>query len=602
MNGWSGQVPILDLGNRAIERWNPPQRIYHTYYGGATLAARLLLEHIPARAGALAPSNAVFLGVGPLTGTSYPGAGRTTICAKSPLTGAWGESSVGGYFGRALKHGGLDGMVIKGEADEPIYIMVDDGGLNILPARDLWGADTYASEGTLRERHGKRCEVLTIGPAGERGVRIASIVHRRGECVAGRCGLGAVLGAKNVKAIVAAGNQQISIAYPERFDALRRKTIHEIRTWEFAPVLHDLGTGAMMDAFLNNGRTPTKNWQGVPWPAGQGKIGADVIRDSLRVGRAGCYGCPLACRKVIEIDEGPHAVGRTSGPEYETLAAMGAMLLIDDLAAICKANELANRLGVDTISAGTAIAWAMEAYEKGLITGEDTGGLRVTWGNAEALIRLTDQIGRAEGFGALLGQGSRGAARQVGGDSDSFAMQVKGLAIGMHNPRISRGQELSYATSPRGASHCDGGSVPPRQDVSMRDWVQDVSQSINRAGVPNTLSLCMFLDMAYSRELLSDSLEAVTGVPITAEGLEQVGERAWYLKRLFNLKQGIGPEEDRLPARIKAQVAVCDDIGSDTDAAMAELYRVRELDERGWPSKAKLHELGLEEAATLCTV
>jgi aldehyde:ferredoxin oxidoreductase len=360
--------------------------------------------------------------------------------------------------------------------------------------------------------------------------------------------------------------------------------------------MRDLGTGATMDANLQNGRTPTKNWQGVAWLEGRGKIGADVIRDAMRTGRAACYGCPLACRKIIEIGEEPFAVGRVSGPEYETLAAMGAMLLIDDLRAICKANDVANRLGIDTISAGTAIAWAMEAYERGLLTKDDTGGRPLQWGDPSALVQLVTEIGRKEGLGALLGEGVRRAAAQLGRGSESLAMHVKGLEFGMHHPKVARGKELSYATSPRGASHCDGGDVPWAQDSTAETWVQAVRESMDRAGVPNTLSLCMFLDMPVPRDLLAAAVTAATGVSTAADDLTRAGERAWYLKRLFNLKQGVGIESDRLPQRILDQVAAVGDGAADVDTMLERLRRLRQLDECGWPSAAKIKELGLQEA------
>jgi aldehyde:ferredoxin oxidoreductase len=595
MYGWAGCLAIVDLSERAIEPFCPLKSLYHACYGGATLAARLLLEETPANADPLGPHNGMCLTTGPLTGTRYPGAGRATICARSPLAGAWGESSVGGHFGRALKLAGLDGLLIRGAAEEPVYILIEDERREVRSAGDLWGMDTYATEDELHARHGKRCEVLCVGPAGERRVRIAAISHRKGEAVAGRCGLGGVMGAKNLKAIVVRGSQKVPVADPEAFEELCKETIQQIRAWDYAPILHDLGTGATLDVYLENGRAPTKNWQGVPWPEGKGKIGADVIRDTIRVGRAACYGCPLACRKVIEIDEGPYDVGRAPGPEYETLAAMGAMLLIDDLGAICKANDLANRLGIDTISAGTAIAWAMEAYERGLICEEQTGGIRLEWGNVDALLRLVGEIGRDEGFGALLGEGSLRAAREVGHGSEEFAMQVKGLAFGMHHPKVSRGQELSYATSPRGASHCDGGSAPWVEGTTAEDWVRAVSESIDEAGVPNALCLCMFLDMAFSRDLLAATLTAATGVTMTEEDLTQLGARGWYLKRLFNLKHGIGAEADRLPSRIKEQIAAVGGGGMDTEVMLERLRRIRQLDEEGWPSQETLTSLGIED-------
>lgn len=595
MQGWQGKIADIQASTGSVETLTPEKHIYREYLGGVGLAARLLYNRIPQNADPLSPNNVIAVMTGPVTGTSFPGVGRVSICTRSPLTGVWGESSMGGNLGSAMKGAGYDGLLIRGTAQSPIYIRISPDGVSLHDASGLWGLDTYETEAFLKERYGQSTQVASIGRAGENLVRYATINHKRGSDSAGRCGMGAVLGSKHIKAIVVNGKPDVKVADPKQLSSSRRKLIQSYQEDAWVSLLRSGGTawGTAWAFDLND--VPVKNWQveAHDWrEEGQRITGQAMEEAGFVVGRTTCFRCPIACRRIIQIDEGPWKIPESAGPEYETLGSLGAMLMIDDVRALCKANELCNRHGIDTITTGATIAWAIEAYEREMLTSEDIGGHHLTWGDPQLLLNLIEDIVQGEGIGSLLAQGSRRAALITGKGSNQHAIQVKGLECAMHHPRAMRGMEISYATGPRGASHNEGGSVPESED--LRERARAIQTSVNRAQINASAVFCNFTVGPLTLPDYAEILTAVTGYRYDERSLEQLGERIWHLRRAFNLYHAnIAGKEDVLPDRIMKQLPP----DPPFEDLLAAYYHVRGINENGIAHREKLEELGLDDIA-----
>jgi aldehyde:ferredoxin oxidoreductase len=479
--------------------------------------------------------------------------------------------------------------------------VIDNDAVRLEPAGELWGLETYATERALIERY-PGAETITIGPAGENLVPMASLVHREGNNVAARCGMGTVAGSKRLKAVVARGAKPVPIADEKLFQELKREALRLFGASTFLnSISHGKGTAGMTPVSIEMNDLPVRNWafETRDWANDAEKITGEAMQEKWVAKKDTCYACPIACKWTINAPRLDGTVGHLAGPEYESLAGLGAQTLVNDPLAVIQAADLCTRLGLDTISAGATIAWAIEAFERGILTLTHTDGLKLEWGEPGLVLELIKRIGENRpGIGALLARGSRQAAHQVGG-GDEFAIQVKGLELPFHHPRAMRGLEIAYATLPRGASHNEEGAVMD-QDLTYATWIGAIIKNMDLSGANSSMVYCQFLAGAVNSNYTARLLTAITGVPYTPEDLLRVGARTWYLRRAFNLRLGVGLEADRLPKRVIEQFKTAPNATlTDFDQARPEFYRQRELDGRGVPSARKLESLGLSELVPL---
>ncbi len=564
--GWYLRV---DLSSGTVTQEPVIAEDVSTWLLGSGLAAHLFsqLPHLPAPTLPEAPL-LVFNGL--LTGSFAPGAARTSWCGRSPLTGIWNESNVGGHWGAALRFAGLDGLVITGRAAVPVYLWVHNGQAEVREAGHLWGRGTFETHARLLKDTAPGTRAACIGPAGENGVPLAGVMvdghaHNR---AAGRGGMGALLGSKNLKAIVVYGGGKDAAlrptyADPARLRALVREANNYIRLRSEGMSL--TGTAGGIPGAEKFGGLPLKNWQEGSWPDGAQAISGLSIREKLRVRDTFCHACPLGCGKVIEVKDGPYAGTWGEGPEYETLCGFGSNLLIDNLEALAAINARCNDLGLDTISTSGVIAFATEAMERGLIAPEEAGGLRLAWGEPGPVLTLLEQIARREGLGALLAEGVRTAASRLGPEAESFAIHVKGLEVAYHDPRAFVDMGLNYATANRGACHLESGTYwrgygiewpgwqegPYDRLASNEETVRLVITFQNYLSVFNPLGLCKFMIKGGLAPARTAALvNAATGWDWSADDLLCTGERLFNLKRQINLRLGITRTDDTLPRRL----------------------------------------------------
>ncbi|NLE76218.1 MAG: aldehyde ferredoxin oxidoreductase family protein [Chloroflexi bacterium] len=560
---YSGRLLRVDLTRRTLAVEALDDLLYRRYLGGWGFLGHTLLREVPPGADPLGPANRLVFATGVLTGLPASGLARHAVGAKSPLTGGFGGSEVGGFWGAELKRAGFDALIIQGQADRPVYLWIHDGEAEIRDAGHLWGLKTKECQERLREElEDPRVRVAQIGIGGENLVRYACVMNDLKDA-AGRGGLGAVMGSKRLKAIAVRGSGKITARDP--------KAIQEMAKWmsthvaELSPGHHSVGTGGAMPAFEATGNLPVRNFRDGGFPID--KISATTIRNTVSIGMEGCYACAVRCKKVVQLDA-PYPVDPAyGGPEYETLGALGSCCGIDDLAVLCKASELCNAYTVDTISAGVTIAFAMECFERGLLTLDDTGGLDLRFGNGEALLAAIEQIARREGFGARLAEGSRRLAQEVGNGSQAFAMEVKGQEYPMHEPRLKRALAIGYAVSPTGADHNhslhdmglekEGALLEKNRELGALEPIplEDLGPAKVRVSWYNTLDqmaqncapTCNFVNWTFQQR--SDLVRAATGWNFTLWEWLKAGERALALARLFNAREGFTAADDWLPAR-----------------------------------------------------
>ncbi len=610
MRGYHGRLLAVDLDRGTVEPVSLSEGYLRQYVGGSGLAARLYLDHI--KEGTLRPDplggdNPFFVMTGPLTGTGVPAASRFTVAARSPLTGLWGEANVGGFFGPALKGAGYDGIVVTGKSPRPVYLVVEGGRASLEDAGELWGKDAYETDDLLRQRHGGQS--LVIGPAGENLVSFAAVVHGKGH-IAGRTGMGAVMGAKGLKAIVAKGSDLPQPADPVGLRALVRDMVSRMRENLGVQTFRAVGTLVGMDVGLHIGDVPIKNWSVGAWP-GLEDLGSGPYSEQILVGQRSCHACPVACKRVVSAQYGGYRVERAHGPEYETCASFGSLLLIDDLQALACINDLANRLGMDTISCGATLAFALEAKERGLLP-----EMEGDWGDAAAVIELLRDIAMRRGIGDRLARGSRALSREIPG-SEEFLTTVKGLEAPMHDARALHGMALAYATSVRGACHMSGLAYNVESGVAYLPEIGLGEEYDQRSaeGKARMVALSQDLGMVFGGSAvfcqlgaagfdsgdLAAALHCVTGRQWSAEALLQAGERIWHLKRGLGNLYGLTAEDDRLPERLLRPLEDGPAAGSvpDLDRMLAEFYAIRSLGADGRATREKLAELNLEDLAEL---
>ncbi len=608
--GYMGKILLADLSISHFEVFSPTINDLRLYIGGTNLAAKYLYEMTDPQTDPLGPDNPLIFMVGPLTGTKVTTSSRHTIVSKSPLTGIWAESDVGGAWGVGLKRCGYDGLIIRGRSAAPSIIVISEDGCEIIDAGDVWGLDTFETDNTLKDRMGSKINVACIGPAGEMQVPISSIMHDgRHARAAGRCGLGAVMGSKLLKAVIVKPGTLKAIVYDqERLDNSLKKAIPVIKQKTARLRNHGTASGVIPNAELAD--MPAKNWSVGDWVEGARMISGEALTEQFLVKRYHCPGCVIGCGRTVKITKGAFAGTEAAGPEYESLAGLGSMCLIKDLEAVVEATDLCNRLGLDTISAGSVIAYAMEIFEKGLIGLADTGGVKLDWGNSAAVIWLLQRIANKEGIGELLGTGVKKSAELLGGLASEYAVHVKGLEFPFHDPRALSSLGLSYATYPRGACHrgcthvLERGSLEelgfdrPLDRFGTERKAEAVIKMQDYTSNFNSLKLCSLILSAMKVGDVIEWLNAVTGFDYTQEEFLLVGERAFNLKRMYNVHCGISRKDDTLPPRITSLVfREGGAIGHAPHLGkmLSEYYHLRGWSEEGIPLPSKLRSLGLPE-------
>jgi aldehyde:ferredoxin oxidoreductase len=609
MKGYTGKALYYDLSlsKKEIRDLN----IYDAkkYIGGSGLATKILFDETDKDTDPLGLKNVLIFMTGPFTGTSVPCSSRYSVVSKSPLSGIFGESNSGGSWGYMLKRSGFDGIVIRGKSPEPQYLWINNGEVELRDAKHLWGKDTFETDHILKSETNEKAIVACIGQAGEMCVPLAAIMnnglHAR---AAGRCGMGAVMGSKNLKAIVVCGDKKIDVADPE----ILSKSVKELSKIIVGKTagLRKFGTAGALPVFEEMGSLPLQNWRYTDrWKEGAKKLSGNTLVNLYVTENYACRGCIIGCGKSLQMKEGPYKGREQAAPEYETLALMGSNCLIDDMQAIIKANELCNRYGLDTMGTGSAIAFGMEAFEKGLITKEDTDGIEFAWGSGEALVQMIERIGEFRGIGRILGLGSRSAAKALSKNAEEFAMHVKGLDLAAHDPRAYNAGGVSFATSNRGACHLAGlshtferGLAAPevgipepmdRFEVSGKGILAAKTQ--NYMGMMDSLEICKFILFGgIGISTLIDWYRLVTGEEMDVNGFMKTGERIFNIKRLYNVRCGVSRKDDFLPLRMLTWKKTGEDLSANLPplgTMLGEYYNYRGWSEDGIPSLEKIREL-----------
>jgi aldehyde:ferredoxin oxidoreductase len=595
--------PILkvNLSNGEISDYVIPVEWEHDYLGGASLGARLLYPFLTADLDPFSPESPLLFLNGPLSGTAGPTVGRFVVCGKSPATGLWAESNCGGFWGPELRFCGYDGMWITGKAERPIYLWVNDGKFEIRDATGVWGKDTYESQAIIKNEIGlPGAHILTIGPAGENGVLFAGLFCDHGRA-AGRTGLGAVAGSKNLKAIAVRGTKKIPLAQPELYAPLRSTANRALKDDNLSHVFHDLGTASVADYADYLGAMPKKYFHNGTFEGAE-KVSGSTMAETILVGVSACHACVIACGRVVRLEDGD----KRKGPEYETIVSLGPNLLNDDLSAITLLGEICDRYGMDTLSAGGTIGLAFHLFEKGVISKKDTGDLVLRWGDVKIIEQLLHLTVRREGIGEYLAQGSRRFGQHFGAEDE--AVQVNGLEVAYHDPRAFSGMALVYATSPRGACHnqseyfqVDLGQADSSLGLKFFDRHAGAEKAANVARhqdwqtVFNGLVMCIFANVPV--ETVVELINAACGSDYGVEDIFCIGERAWNLKRAINNRLGLNRANDKLP---KAFLVPYQDGGSagyvpPFNEMLEAYYTARGWDlKTGKPTPKKLAELGLE--------
>ncbi len=609
MKGYNGKILRVNLTTNRCTTDAPPEDYYRRYVGGRGFIIHTLLKEVPKGADPFGPENKLVFALGPITGYSVPGSGRNSIGAKSPLTGGYGEAEAGGYWGAALKRAGYDAIIVEGISAKPVYLWIDNGEAVLRDAGRLWGREIADTEKAIQEELGdKKIRTAVIGPAGEKLIRYAIIANDVSH-VAGRTGLGAVMGSKKLKAIAVRGSNLPEMADPQKIAELARwmgrHFKEKARSWQY-------GTGATMVAYEAAGNIPVRNFQGGRFP-GIEKIKPQIMFEKSYIDKMGtCYACPVRCKRMVKLGAPWNVDPVYGGPEYETLSALGANCGIDNLEAIIKADELCGRYGIDTISTGVSISFAMECFEEGILTRSDTDGLELTFGNAEAMLAMVERIALRQGLGDILAEGTKRAAERIGKGSDAYAMHVKGLEIPMHEPRYKQGMGLHYNIHATGADHCTGihderystKSTDDAESIPSTELSPRKARLLYQEGLWNQLlnsvELCMLT--SWDHEQIRGLIEGITGWSLNNEQLMKVAERGMTLARIFNLREGFSAADDKLPCRFAASPpdGPLKDVTVDPEKltqAQQVYYQMLGWDMSGVPTPGRLAELDIEWAA-----
>lgn len=620
--GRTGRVLRVELTEGRIRVEEPYEKIYRDYLGGTGLALYYLLTEMRAGVDPLGPENLLVFTTSVLSGTPGPGLSRYTVAAKSPLTGGLGKSEAGGWWGPELKFAGFDAIVVSGQARQPVYLYIKDGEASLRDATHLQGRDTGDVSALIRQELGdKRVRILQAGPAGEKLVRFACVLNELRH-VNGRTGMGAVMGSKRLRAIAVRGTTKPSLFDPEEADAIRKRVVAGYHRQ--VGDMHEVGTSRILPFQDARGMLPTRNFSQGSFE-GARSISGQTMRDTILMGRGTCFKCPIACKRVVRVDGVRRVDPEYGGPEYETLASLGSLCGISDLQAIAKGHELCNRYGLDTISCGATIAFAMECFEAGLMTESDTDGISLRFGNADAMLEVIARIGARQGIGDLLADGALAASRKIGSGAEELVLHSKGQEFPMHEPRGKRALALGYSLSPTGAEHNEShfdnhfedatspgigafGCLGIREPVPSLDIgpakvrIFYISQQV--MSLYNSLGLCQFVGSPvgpFTLPRLVDYLSAVTGWSANMYDLMKTGERTQNMARLFNLRDGFSAADDSLPPRMfqplrnGALEGICLDRRGFEEAKRL-YYEMAGWDiSTGFPTRGKLAELGLLE-------
>ena len=615
--GYIGKILRVNLSKESWTIENPPENFYRQYFGGEGFIGYFLLNELQRGVEPLSPDNKLIFAAGPLTGVPVGGCGRHSVGGKSPLTGAFGEAEAGGHWGAELKMAGFDAIIVEGKAERPVYLFIRDGEAQIKDARHLWGLKTLECQNAIHEELGDpRVKVAQIGPAGENLVRFACVVNDL-DAFAGRTGMGAVMGSKKLKAVACRGHQRLSLADSQAVATIarwiRNNTPINIKAYR------ELGTASLITPLNLQGGLPTCNFQKGSFDAAD-RISGETMRDTIFVRRKSCFACPVQCKREVKVDE-PYTVDPSyGGPEYETIAALGSNCGIDDLKVIAKGNELTAAYGLDSISCGGVIAFAMECFEHGLLTPRDTGGLDLRFGNGPAMLQMIEQIAMRQGLGALLSEGIARASKKIGPATEEFALHIKGQELPMHEPRWKQGMGVGLSMSPTGADHCHNmhDSAYTRPTPVLEQFkavgileplpVGDLSPAKIRLLIYNSLwihflncAVCCYFVMdrgLVGFERMAQLVSAVTDWNTSVFELVKVGERAVTMARAFNRREGFTSDDDDMPGRFFTPhvSGPLQGVALDREAfgKAKELY----YDMMGWPqgspSLGKLAELGIE--------
>jgi aldehyde:ferredoxin oxidoreductase len=608
MDGYMGRILRVDLS--AGRLWDEllNEKYARTFVGGSGLAARHVYDMVDGGTDPLGPDNPLVFMTGPLVGTPMPSAGRCSVCALSPLTGIWGESNTGGFIGPELRVAGYDGIIVIGRAEKPVWLSIVEGRAELHDGADLWGSDSYDTQEQVRGALDEpKARVACIGPAGENQVKMAAVMNDHGRA-AGRTGMGAVMGSKNLKAIGVRGSARVPLADPGGFKTVVREIVAGLDEDMAAMSIRLAGTAGYVDLALMYGDMPIRYYQQGEWE-GASNLSGVLMVDQYQNKNTACYRCPIACGRETRAPN--YGLDKVDGPEYETLGAFGSLAMVDNLEAVIYAGHLCNVYGVDTISAGCTIALACEMFDRGVLTVADTGGLEIRYGDAQMIHRLIEMIAHREGFGDLLAEGSAALAEQFG--VPELVVTVNRLEVPMHDPRAFVGQALAYALSPRGACHMEGdiygvdtgqgpavelGILPGDRFDTTEEKGRIAARQQAWRNLYNALTLCQFQNPGVER--LLTALNGVTGWGLEAEDLMTLGKRIVTLKRLLNLRRGLTRADDRLPSLLLKPLD-----GGGTEGTIPDLSLLLSgaYAEYGWnpetgkPTPGTLEGLGLGFAA-----
>ena len=595
-----GKVLFADLSTGTLKDEVFDSSVYRDFIGGYGLGARVLYSRMKGGVDPLGPDSMLGLISGPLTGTPVPTSARYAVVGKSPLTGGWGDANSGGDFGPYLKFAGYDGVFVTGISPKPVYLLLDNGKAELKDASHLWGKDAYETEDALTTEYGKQCRVACIGQAGEKLSLISCVMTDRGSA-AGRSGLGAVMGSKKLKAVAARGTLPVAIADKEGVEKQRMDQIKSMQTPR-PPLnvsqmerMHKYGTSSITYNSTHSGDSPVKNWGGVGIidVPDRSPLHEDVVAKSVDK-LTGCWHCPIACKAVLKAGEGEYKYAAGSRrPEYETAASFGVNCANNNPEAIAMANDICNRAGLDTISAGTAIAFAIECYENGILTRKDTDGIKLTWGNHQAMVAMTEKLAKREGIGDVLADGVKTAAQKIGRGAEKFAVHAGGQEVGMHDPKL----------------------VSPRGGFSVAQYQMDATPGRHTAGfgpgsfgkhITNSCGVC-FVGFGFggapdNPQKLADYMNAVTGMGFTPADMLKAGERIANIRHAFNLREGINPLKVFVHSRVIGNPPLTAGplAGVTAEVDSVNYWALGALD---WdrvttkPSKAKLLSLGLDDVA-----
>ena len=620
LGGYAGKICFVDLTKDEIRTEPLDEGLAREYIGGHGLGARILFERQKKGTDPLGPESILGFTTGPLTGTRTPSGGRYMVVCKSPLTGGWGDANSGGYFGSELKTAGWDAVFVTGIAPAPRCLVIADGHVELKDASHLWGRDTAETDAALQSEAGsKKIRIAAIGPASEKLSLISGIVNDRGR-VAARSGVGAVMGSKKLKAVVVRGTGHTAVVDKKTIDRLRKTFTEEMKQMGgFVQVLREQGTCGLTAGLVASGATPVKNWQmtGTDAFAGLEKITDPEIIIAHQHRRFACANCPVACGGIFNVTGGKYPVGETHKPEYETIGAFGTMCLCDDFETIIKLNDMCNRSGLDTISTGTALAFAMECFENGILSIADMDGIALSWGNGKAMVAMVEKIIAREGFGDILADGVRRAAEKLGDAAARYAMHVGGQEPGLHNALFLPSRGTGFVCDPTPGRHTaapmariDGGpgAYAPYPELQIGEFeryrydgkgpLSATASSYLQAGA--SAGLCLMPLMFFGNLPLVEFFNAATGWDFSIAEMLTVGARIQTLRQCFNLREGIHAPDIKLPDRMlgrppqeKGPLA---GVTVDVDS-LAEQYRhcMGWDPQSGHPEDATLEKLGLSE-------